>query len=173
MVLTAPVLKLMGDLYLRLEKRDLAKSTYLASYQKDPHLFSVRRALHRLGVCMFGCRFFLVVESKEAAPSDPLLNAVHQCGLADAALCQHVKPPLLHSPLSLFYQFLYLHDEAQYSKAATSYRSLQTVLPWWQEGVDRFSSVLYVQKEEKELRSLASSLQHFEPERAEVAASRA
>lgn len=38
---------------MQLGKKDLAKSTYMSSYHKDKRLLSVRKALHKLGICSF------------------------------------------------------------------------------------------------------------------------
>ena len=43
-------MKYLGNYYMKQNKLDLAKRTYLESYQKDPTLLSVRNALHRLDV---------------------------------------------------------------------------------------------------------------------------
>lgn len=38
---------------MQLGKKDLAKNTYMSSYHKDKRLLSVRKALHKLGICSF------------------------------------------------------------------------------------------------------------------------
>lgn len=143
---SASFYKLLGDVYSNLQYEDLAKSAYLFSYQKNPHLFSVRKALHHLGV-------YVEDMDEQAAPS-PLLQSIQSLGKLHARLIRHQPVFATSSPLSYYYQFRSQYDNAQYLQAMRSFRSLQQLLPWWTKGLDTFSSVLYVEKQKGELEAL-------------------
>lgn len=55
MVRTASFLRFLGDVYMKLQQKDMAKSAYLESYEKDPNVYSTRVLLHRLGICRISC----------------------------------------------------------------------------------------------------------------------
>lgn len=40
---------------MKLQQKDMAKSAYLESYEKDPNVYSTRVLLHRLGICRISC----------------------------------------------------------------------------------------------------------------------
>ena len=157
----ASFFKLKGDVYSKLGYTDLAKLAYLSSYQKDPYLLSVRQSLHELGVN---------VEEKENITGNSLpLQSIHSLGIQDSALFRHLPIPFSSSPLHYYYRFLSEYDEANYAKACQSYQTLQHILPWWREGVDRYSSVLFVEKREKELTVLLTQARQIAPQAKETA----
>lgn len=163
-------LKLLGDLYLKQNKLDLAKSTYLESYRKDPLLLSVRSALHHLGVSMDSSfQQFIDIEEKEKVPQDqPLMRIVHTIGIADYKTQHHIQPPIFSSPLSLYYQFIYNHDISMYRQAESHYSTLCDYLPWWREGIDRYSSILFILKKQMRLAALHKETTLYEPSLKEV-----
>ncbi len=89
-------------------------------------------------------------------------------GVADTCIQHHTPPSPFSSPLSFYYQFIYHHDTSQYLKAYTDYSALHYLLPWWREGIDRFSSVLFVLKKEEELESLSIDTRQHERQCREV-----
>ena len=89
-------------------------------------------------------------------------------GVADTCIQHHTLPSPFSSPLSFYYQFIYHHDTSQYLKAYTDYSALHYLLPWWREGIDRFSSVLFVLKKEEELESLSIDTRQHERQCREV-----
>lgn len=163
-------LKLLGDLYLKQNKLDSAKSTYLESYRKDPLLLSVRAALHHLDVSMdSSIQQFIDIEEMEKVPQDqPLMKKVHAIGIADYNTQHHMQPPVFSSPLSLYYQFIYNHDISMYRRAESHYSTLCDYLPWWREGIDRYSSVIFILKKQMQLSSLLKETKLYEPYLKEV-----
>ena len=85
---------------------------------------------------------------------------------------RHTSPFVLSSPLSLYYQFIFQHDRSQYSEALSSYQALRQIYPWWREGIDRYSSVLFVQRRASDLVSLGVEVERYEKDLKEVIASR-
>ena len=108
-------------------------------------------------------------ESETVDKQSGMLSFIHTLGVADSAVQRHNAPSPFPSPLSFYYQFLYHHDTSQYIKAYTDYSALQYLLPWWQDGIDRFSSVLFVLKKEADLESLVAKTKQNEPHCREVA----
>ena len=81
---------------------------------------------------------------------------------------RHTSPFVLSSPLSLYYQFISQHDRSQYSEALSSYQALRQIYPWWREGIDRYSSVLFVQRRVSDLVSLGVEVERYEKDLKEV-----
>lgn len=141
----------------------MAKSFYLQSYQLDPYLLSVRQSLHELGV-------WVEEKNKGHTVSDPILQAITTLGFQHAHLLQHSPSiPSSSSPLYHYFQFLHAYDYAHYEKARLSYSSLRTLLHWWKEGIDRYSSVLFIERREGDLSSLLASAQQSMPNAKETA----
>ena len=157
----APFFKLMGDVLSELGYTDLAKTAYLSSYQKDPLLLSVRHSLHELGVN--------IEEKEDGSNSSSSLQSIHLLGIQHSALVRHLPIPYSSSPLHYYYRFLSEYDENNYSKACQSFSTLQHIFPWWNEGVDRYSSILFVEKREKELAALWTRVSQIAPEAKEAA----
>lgn len=86
---------------------------------------------------------------------------------------RHTPPSALSSPLSLYYQFISQHDRSQYTEALSSYQALRQLYPWWREGIDRYSSVLCVQKHASALVSLGVEVERYEKDLKEVISSTA
>ena len=140
----------------------MAKSNYLRSYQMDPYLLSVRQNLHELDVW---------VEEEKNLPNEnnPIFQSITLISLQHSSLLQHSSSiPYSSSPLYFYNQFRLHYDFAHYDKARLAFTSLQKILPWWREGVDRYSSVLFIEKREQELSALLASEQRLMPNEKET-----
>lgn len=158
----ASFFKLKGDIYKKCGFIDMAKSNYLRSYQMDPYLLSVRQELHELGVG---------VEEKDDHVNDnaPLLQSIISLSSQHSCLLQHSPSiPYSLSPLYFYIQFHHYYDFAQYEKARLAFTSLLKILPWWREGIDRYSSVLFIEKREQELTALLACERRLMPDEKET-----
>lgn len=115
----------------------------------------------------------VVEEIEKEDKNDALLCRVIQLGIQDSCLVRHTPPSALSSPLSLYYQFISQHDRSQYTEALSSYQALRQLYPWWREGIDRYSSVLCVQKHASALVSLGVEVERYEKDLKEVISSTA
>ena len=110
----------------------------------------------------------MIEDDEVESTLSPIEKAVHDIGIADYHISHHVIPFSFASPISLYFQFIHNHNHSNYQEASLNYATLQDYYPWWKEGIDRYSSVLYILKQNTKLSSLFHITNQFEPKEKEV-----